>query len=293
MYQDYFHLTASPFENTPEPRFFFASEQHREALAAIEYTIRLRKGFVLITGDIGSGKTTVGQTMCERCDDHVDIVTLMHGQDHPLHLLQQVHRALHSGASAQEDRNLLLETLHEHLRRQHDQQRPVVLLVDEAQTCSDAALEELRLLSNFEDQGEKLLQIVLIGQPELRDRLAAPNMAALRQRIVLAKRVVPLSLIDAGAYIQHRLRVAAVDPRNPGVTFEAAAIERIHRKTGGIPRLINTICDNCLLVGFVQNTRTITPAIVAKVVREMMPDFELAPTPVVRANMPLSKVGSK
>ncbi len=293
MYQDFYNLAVAPFENSPEPRFFFASEHHREALAAIEYTIRLRKGFVLITGDIGSGKTTVGQTMCERCGDRVDIVSLMHGQDHPIHLLRQIHRALGSGHGAGDDRNLLLETLREHLERQHDQNRPVVLLVDEAQTCSDAALEELRLLSNFEHHGEKLLQIVLIGQPELRDRLAAGSMAALRQRIVLAKRVQPLSLIDTGAYVQHRLRVAAVDPHRMGVTFAAPAIEQIHRQSRGIPRLINSMCDNCLLVGFVQNTRSIGVAIVQKVVREMMPHFEQVAPPVVRSRAALSLTGSK
>ena len=296
MYQPYYQLSTAPFENTPEPRFFFASEHHREALAAIEYTIRLRKGFVLITGDIGSGKTTVGQTMCDRCAERMEIVPLMHGQHDAVQLLQQVHRALGLAVNGDEDHNVLLETLREHVHRQHSQHQSVVLLVDEAQTYSDVALEELRLLSNFEHRGLKLFQIVLIGQPELRDRLSTPRMAALRQRIVLAKRVAPLSLPETGAYIRHRLRVASMDTQRTAVAFTGPAVERIYRHSGGIPRLINTLCDNCLLVGFVQDKPSIDPAIVHKVIHEMMPDFDQAPAAGVSqrasAQERLSLVGS-
>ena len=214
MYQEFYQLDVMPFENTADPRFFFASEQHREALAAIEYTLRQRKGFVLITGDIGSGKTTVGRTMVQRCGDRARIVEVLHGHEDGQTLLRQVMRSLDLPIRRSDDHASLLENLRIQLLEQLELNKPLVLLVDEAQTLSDTALEELRLMSNFDTVSNKLIQIVLIGQPELRDRMRGARMAALRQRIVLAKQLRPLSQRDTGAYIAHRLRAASIDPEH-------------------------------------------------------------------------------
>ncbi|MEM6505367.1 MAG: AAA family ATPase, partial [Planctomycetota bacterium] len=165
MYESYYHLATAPFENTPDPRFFFASEQHSEALAAIEYTIRMRKGIVLITGPIGAGKTTVSRAMLRRCGESSTVIQLAHGHrtadeliTHMLHRLGLPDAT--NGSHAQR-----LERLEQHLLHCAASGKPVVLFVDEAQTLSDAALEELRLISNFDTEQTKLLQLVLIGQP--------------------------------------------------------------------------------------------------------------------------------
>ncbi|NJL30290.1 MAG: AAA family ATPase [Phycisphaerales bacterium] len=207
MYHDFYKLQVLPFENTPDPRFFFASENHREALAAIEYVIRMRKGFALVTGDIGSGKTTVARTMIQNCSDKTHIIQVLHGHDTGQSLIKQIMRHLELAVEADDDHARMLEKLRQKLLDQLYQGRPVVLLVDEAQTLLDETLEELRLLSNFDTTAEKLVQIVLIGQPELRDRFRSSKLAELRQRVVLAKQLRPLSRQEVGDYIHHRLRL--------------------------------------------------------------------------------------
>ena len=273
MYEDFFKLATLPFENTPDPRFFFASEQHREALAAIEYTIRMRKGIVLITGAIGSGKTTVGHTMWQRCGSQTTIVEIGHGHEDRHALLRQVLRQLELPHSASEDHAVLVERLRTHLLEQVRRDQPVVLFVDEAQTLSDDALEELRLLSNLGTATDKAIQIVLIGQPKLRQRIRSQRHDALRQRIVMSKQLLPLNRTETLQYVTHRLRAASSDPDEPAVCFSDAAVDAIFTYTWGVPRLINVACDNCLLLGFVRGSRQITPAIVERVVQDMVPSF--------------------
>lgn len=274
MYETFYNYSTAPFENTPDPRFFFASEQHREALAAIEYTIRMRKGIVLITGDIGSGKTTVSRTMIKRCADEATIVQLVHGHGDGVELLRHVLRKINVKFEERDENARLLERLEAHLRSQQTAGKPVVLMVDEAQTLSDSALEQLRLFSNFDTDTAKLLQLVLIGQPELRDRIRSPQMNALRQRIVMAKTLRPLNIAECANYIRHRLRAASVQPDQPTVVFSGQAVEAIFRASGGIPRLINVVCDNCLLLGFVKEARRISPDMVRHVVADMVPSFD-------------------
>ena len=273
MYHEFYKLQVLPFENTPDPRFFYASEHHREALAAVEYTIRMRKGFVLLTGDIGSGKTTVGRTMAERCADKCQIVPVLHGHDTGESLVRQIMRSLELAMVEGEDHARRVERLRQKLLDQLYQNRPVVLLVDEAQNLPDEALEELRLMSNFDTTAEKLVQIVLIGQPELRDRFRTSRLAPLRQRIVLAKQLRPLNLQETGGYIMHRIRAASLDMQSVQVGFDAEAVAEVYRFTAGVPRLINAVCDNCLLLGFVREARTITPAIVKRGIEDMVPNF--------------------
>ncbi len=274
MYDSFYNLECLPFENTPDPRFFYASEQHREALAAIEYTIRMRKGIVLITGDIGSGKTTVGRTMLHRCGDRATILQLFHGHSSGPELLRHTLRNMNQTLTGNEDHAYLLERLNAILKEHASQGKPVVLFIDEAQTISDNALEELRLLSNFDTNTTKLLQLVLVGQPELRDRIGTPSFNALRQRIVMAKQLRPLNIQDTAGYIVHRIRAASRDKDNLRVSFCSDAIETLFKHTGGIPRLINIVCDNCLLLGFVKQIQRITVTMVKQVLDDMVPCFD-------------------
>ncbi len=274
MYHAFFQFKVLPFENTPDPRFFYASEQHREALAAIEYTIRMRKGFVLITGEIGSGKTTVGRTMCQRAGDAMPIVQVGWGHTGRGGLVRQIMRHLNVRFDPADDHGQLLDRLREHLDVRFHAGQPVVLFVDEAQTLSDDALDELRLLSNFDTATDKLVQIVLVGQPELRQRIRDARHAALRQRIVLAKQLRPLNLPDTHQYIQHRLRAASENPDRPGVAFDPDAVHEIFNTSGGVPRLINVMCDNCLLLSYVRDSHRVSADVVRHVAQDMVPNLE-------------------
>ncbi|MEE9211263.1 MAG: AAA family ATPase [Phycisphaeraceae bacterium] len=273
MYQQFYNLDVLPFENTSDPRFFFSSEQHREAVAAIEYTIRMRKGIVLVTGDIGSGKTTVCRALSKQCKNTATVVQVLHGHVTGFELLRHIMCTLEVPIGKDDDHPCLLQRLCAHLTQQANQNRSVVLFVDEAQTLCDESLEELRLLTNFDTASQKLLQVVLIGQPELRERIRSHKFAALRQRIVLAKRLTPLNRRDTGDYIAHRIRVASIDPDSVHATFTPEAVQAVYDYTGGVPRLINVACDNCLLLGFVRETKQITPAIVKRVIDDMVPSF--------------------
>lgn len=275
MYTSFYNLRALPFENTPDPRFFFASEQHREALAAIEYTIRTRKGFVMVTGDVGMGKTMVGHMMAQRCQDAASVHHIMHGHRSGDELLRQVLRSLQIPCPSHDDHARRLERLQAHLAGPAtDAHGPIVMLVDEAQTLCDEALDELRLLTNFDTAGQRLVQVVLIGHPELRRRVRAPHMAALRQRIFMARQLQQFSLNQTNEYIVHRLTVASSQADKRGVRFTGEAVAQIHKFAGGAPRLINMVCDNCLLLGFVGKARDqINESMVQQVVRDMLPGF--------------------
>ena len=275
MYRKFYNLEVLPFENTSDPRFFYASEQHREALAAIEYTIRMRKGIVLVTGDIGSGKTTICRTICKRCKDSTTIVQILHGHETGFELLRHILRTLGVSLRKRDDHPRMLQRLQAYLLEQAKINRPVVLFVDEAQTLCDEALEELRLLTNFDTETQKLLQVVLVGHPELREQIRSHKLSALRQRIVMAKRLSPMSRQDTGDYIVHRIRAASIDPEHSQAGFTPESVQAIYDYTGGVPRLINVACDNCMLLGFVRETKQIAPSIVRRVLDDMVPSFEI------------------
>ncbi len=269
MYDAFFNLNTMPFENTPDPRFFFGSEEHREALAAIEYTIRMRKGYVCVTGPVGTGKTTVGRTMISRCSDSSRIVPILHGHEDGKQLLRQILRAVEVTYHAQDDHAILLEKVFTFLHEQYATGEPVVLLVDEAHTMTDSALEELRMLSNYDTNRAKLVQVVLVGQPELIHRLQQPEMSSLRQRLAMVKTLRPMNIQETAAYIGHRIRLASIDPQHLQVRFPGKTLEAIFHLTHGVPRLINYICDGAMLLASVKQEREITPAMIQTVAADL------------------------
>ena len=221
MYETFYQFKRLPFENTPDPKFFFETEQYREALAAVEYVVRMRKGFVLVTGDAGTGKTTVGRTMCQRCED-ATVVHVLPGHTDRSHLFRQILQSLDLDVKRDDDRASMISRLRQHLIAQSEKDRTVILLVDEAQAAPDEVLEELRLLSSLDTASQKLVQVVLLGRPELRSRIVRPQLA-LGDRIALAKRLGALTRGQTRAYIDHRLSVASLRPNQRKVSFNDAS----------------------------------------------------------------------
>jgi general secretion pathway protein A len=269
MYCPFHGLKTQPFELTPDPRFFFAGEDHRESLAGIEYAVRMRKGMVLITGECGAGKTTVGQTLIQRLGDAASVVLVRNAPENAKALLRSVCRGLGMEAPTGAERGDLFDAIEAELLVRHRAGRAVVLIVDEAQMLAPAVLEEIRLLSNIETPTAKLMQIMLLGSTELEAALAGPALQGLRQRIVVAHRLRSLSPQEVDRYLMHRLKVASA-PAPVQVRFEEAAIAGIYAATGGLPRMINVVADNCLLVAFVRSTHVIDRSIVDAVTSNLL-----------------------
>ena len=253
MYLEFYGLCETPFSPTPDPKFLFQSPRHREALAQLIYGVRERKGFIVLTGEIGTGKTTLLRTLLERLDDEHP-VAYVHNSSLPWEgMLEYI---LHDWGvktigTSQAQR---LVDLNEYLIEQHRLGRSPVLVIDEAQNLSIESLEAVRLLSNFETTHAKLLQILLVGQPELRDKLNAFELRQLKQRIALRCHISALGPEEARQYIRHRLRVAGAT--DAGI-FTDGAVQRITEYSRGIPRVINTLCDHCLISGYADSKRRI------------------------------------
>lgn len=248
MYEAFYGLSAPPFSITPDPRFLFFSRRHREAFDTLLFGIKERKGFIQITGEVGAGKTTICRTVLEQLRSGYATALILNPVMTGLQLLRAVLRELDLSDRGN-DRARLLQRLDEFLLARAQAGDEVVLFIDEAQDLSDELLEEVRLLSNLETDDRKLLQIVLLGQPELRARLDRPELRQLRQRITIRYHIGPLGPHETEAYIVHRLSVAGSNGRP---TFTPAAIRSIHRHSRGIPRMINAICDKTLLAGYVE-----------------------------------------
>jgi general secretion pathway protein A len=248
MYEEFYGLSAAPFSITPDPRYLFLSRRHREAFDHVLFGITQRKGFIQLTGDVGAGKTTLCRAVLEELDGGVDTALILNPVMSGLQLLRSVLHEL-GLEDRGNDRLRLAQRLNEFLLRRAHDGRDVVLFIDEAQDLSDALLEEVRLLSNLETDDRKLLQIVLVGQPELRTRLERPQLRQLRQRILVRYHLEPLDRQETEAYIQHRLGVAGANGRP---TFSRLALRAIYRRSRGVPRLINAICDTAMLAGYVE-----------------------------------------
>jgi type II secretory pathway predicted ATPase ExeA/phage tail protein X len=263
VYHKFYGLRESPFGLTPDPRFLFASEAHKEALAHIAYGIEERRGFVLVVGEVGTGKTTLIRRVLQRLDPDVKSVFLFNSSLGFDELLEAILRDLEVPHQSRR-RVDLIDTLNEFLLQENSAGRRVVLIIDEAQHLSAAVLEHIRMLSNLETARSKLLQIVLVGQPELGLRLGQTNLRQLRQRIGLVAELKPLSRSDTIKYVRHRLAVAG---RTEGI-FTRLALRAVYRASGGIPRLINVICDKSLVLGYASDKARIGRRIVKQVARD-------------------------
>jgi len=266
IYNEFFGFKETPFSLTPDPEFLFLSSVHREALAYLRYGLREKKGFVLITGEVGSGKTTLLRSLLRDVDRQVRTALIINPRVEFHELMQAVFTDLEVDVDGSLDTKTgLLDTFYGYLLDQHEVGCNVVLIFDEAQHLSLSVFEEIRMLSNFETPKEKLLQIIFVGQPELRQKLAMPQLRQLRQRITVRYHINPLNKPEVAEYIKHRLQVAGT---NDSEVFTPEAVERIYDFSGGTPRLVNVICDATLLAAFADGSRRVEAELVEESVRE-------------------------
>ncbi|MCP5056924.1 MAG: AAA family ATPase [bacterium] len=269
MYHEHYGLVRSPFEMTPDPAFLYLGEAHREGLATLVYGVRARKGFVLLTGEVGTGKTTLLHALLAQLDRDTLSAFIFNPKLQPLDFFRMMFDEFGIEKACTTKAEYLL-TLNHFLIERLSKNQPTLLIVDEAQVLSTEMLEEIRLLSNLETPTSKLIQIMLVGQPELWEMLSRPDLRQLRQRIVLRHRLRPFTLRECSDYVEERLRLAGYTGKG---IFEKAALREIHRVTGGIPRLINIVCDGALLAGFGRDLQTIG----VSAIREVATDLELDP----------------
>ena len=268
MYKDFYGLRANPFNVNPDPRYLFLTRHTEEALACLTYGIQSRKGFVLLTGEVGTGKTTLINKLLEWLRlQQVSTAFIFNSKMNVTQFLDYMMADFGIPSDSRAKSQVLLR-LYNWLLDRYRAGETAVLIVDEAQNLSDEVLEEIRMLTNLETFTEKLLQIVLVGQPELEHKLRQPQLRQLRQRLTLRAKTHALTLDETKAYVQQRLRIAG---SNGHEIFEPDAVVSIHQYASGIPRVINLLCEHCLVSAFVDQQRVIGPAIVDSVAR----DFDL------------------
>ncbi len=266
MYQAYFGLKEASFSITPDPQYLYLSPRHEEALAHLLYGAGDSGGFVLLTGEVGTGKTTVCRAFLEQLPEHVDIALILNPALTVQELLQAICGEFGIRVDPRETTaNNLVDRLNTYLLEAHAKHRRPVLMIDEAQNLSPEVLEQIRLLTNLETAKHKLLQVFLVGQPELREMLQQQNLRQLAQRITARYHLTPLSTSETSAYINHRLAVAGVD--RP--LFSPSAIRRVYRLSGGVPRLINILCDRALLGAYAGQSVQVDSPTVARAWREL------------------------
>jgi general secretion pathway protein A len=268
MYKEFFGLRANPFNVNPDPRFLFLTRHTEEALACLTYGVQSRKGFVLLTGEVGTGKTTLINKLLEWLRlQQVATAFVFNSRMNVPNFLDYMMADFGIPCESRAKSQVLLR-LYNWLLDRYRAGETAVLIVDEAQNLPDEVLEEIRMLTNLETFTEKLLQIVLVGQPELEQKLKQPHMRQLRQRLTLRAKTYPLTLDETKAYVQQRLRIAG---SNGQPIFSPEALVGIHRYSTGIPRVINLICEHCLVSAFVDQQKLVGPAVVEVVAR----DFDL------------------
>ena len=259
MFREYFGIEENPFSNTPDPSYLFLSERHQEALAHLQYGVNGTSGFVLLTGEVGTGKTTVSRCLVEQLPDNIDLALCLNPRLNEVELLATIcdELAIKRKTCAPDSVKDHMDALNRHLLQRHADGRRVVLIIDEAQNLPTSLLEQVRLLTNLETASTKLLQIILIGQPELRDILSRNDMRQLNQRITARYHLDPMTRAEADKYIRHRLAVGKL----PADLIRPAALSVIFDYSGGVPRLINSICERCLLGAYATNADTIDAAL--------------------------------
>ena len=266
IYNEYFGFKETPFSLTPDPEFLFLSSVHREALAYLRYGLREKKGFVLISGEVGSGKTTLLRSLLKDVDRQVRTALIINPRVEFHELMQSVFTDLEIDVDGSlGTKTELLDAFYGYLLDQHEVGCNVVLIFDEAQHLSLPVFEEIRMLSNFETPKEKLLQIIFVGQPELRQKLALPQLRQLRQRVTVRYHINPLNKHEVSEYITHRLQVAGT---NDSEIFTPEAVEHIYDFSGGTPRLINVICDATLLAAFADGSHRVEAQLVQEAIME-------------------------
>lgn len=266
MYLAYYNLRENPFNVTSDPSFLYLSPTHMEALDHLRYGIEQRKGFLAITGEIGAGKTTLCRALINRLDASVKVALVLNSVLPETQLLEAIAEDF-GAVPGKRTKGALIRTINAFLLDQVSKGNNAVLIIDEAQNMRSSTLETVRMLSNLETEKEKLLQIILVGQPQLRDKLNAPELVQLKQRIAVRFHIRALTLEEVAGYIRHRLKVAGA---NGDLRFEHDAVVEIHGYSGGIPRLINILADRALLKGFVRETT----AIDANNVRQCIDELE-------------------
>ena len=270
MYLEYYQFKEAPFNITPDPHFLFFSNKHREAFNHLLYGIQQRKGFVELTGEVGAGKTTLCRAILEQLGPRYKTALILNPVLTPKQLLKAILTeyglTLHRG-----DRLDYLAALNRFLLEQATAGNETILFIDDAQAMSDESLEQVRLLSNLETNSRKLLQIILLGQSELKAKLAQPFLRQLRQRITVRYHLHSLDLDETERYIQHRLTLAGA---NGSPRFEPKAIRAVYRYSRGIPRLINAVCDKTLLAGYILQMNQLTKAMVKLAIRELEGDIQ-------------------
>jgi general secretion pathway protein A len=271
MYEKFYAFSEKPFNTTPDSKFFFPSPKHTEALNSLIYAINERKGFVVITGEIGVGKTTVCRTLLNKLELNTKVAIITNTHLTCKELIAQILEELeveYKGGTKQK----LLSQLNSYLIKQLSQDINIVLIIDEAQNLTPTALEEVRMLSNLETEKEKLIQIILIGQPQLKAKLEKPSLAQFKQRIAVFYHMTGLSKEETQEYILHRLKLVSSNGLD---IFTPRAVDLICEHSRGIPRIVNLVCDSALLSGYIYDTRKITEKIIQEVIKER--DFHNLP----------------
>jgi len=268
MYTRHFGLARQPFSIAPNPQFLYMSRQHREALAHLMYGVRSSDGFTLLTGEVGTGKTTICRGLVERLPDEVDVALILNPRVTALELVATLCDELKIAYPKDTTSiKVLTDVLNAYLLENHAAGRRTVLIIDEAQCLSAEALEQLRLLTNLETSTAKLLQIILVGQPELRELLARDDLRQLAQRITARFHLVPFSRAETAAYIRHRLELAG----GSGAIFDERVIDLVHNLAKGVPRLINVLCDRAMLGAFAEGASAVDTRIMRKAAAEVLP----------------------
>jgi general secretion pathway protein A len=270
MYHQYYQLKENPFNVTADPEFFYSSAMHSAAISNLLYGIEQRKGIMVITGEVGTGKTTLCRKLLRTADSQTKFALILNPKCSELQMLQMIIQDLDIKTKAK-NKFGLIEALNQFLLHEASLNHNVVVVVDEAQNLTVNQLEQVRLLSNLETEKEKLLQIVLVGQPELHQKLQLPALRQVRQRIAVYFPLEPLERDDIKSYIEHRLNLAVQSPsQQQKIYFTEQAIDRIYYFTQGSPRTINMICDRALLAGFVAETRSIDQLIIENCAKEVL-----------------------
>lgn len=276
MYKQFYQLRRNPFEITPDPSFLFPTKRHNEALAALYYGVRRRKGFVVLTGEVGTGKTLLLRCLLQLFKQNNDVAYayVFNGRLSPIEFLQYIAGDLGLDAASRNKSELLLQ-LATYLISRSQKRLTTVLVVDEAHHLSADILEEIRLLTNLETTEEKLLQILLVGQPELDEKLDSVDLRQLKQRVSLRSHLSSLDLTETQGYIDRRLRLAgSVEPEK---LFPPETVAAVHKHSRGIPRLINTICENALIAAYSRQAQSVTPDLIEGIAIDFRLGIQNAP----------------